>query len=151
MENGAATLEQRIDAIESRNACIDLVHSYARLIRSDQPDLAATLFAPEGTFELRDGHPDKPEFTVRNYSANREEVNARFSANKGKPHPVPLVFNLSIEVEGDTATGNAVMNGRVYGADAEMTGEYHDRFVRIDGQWYFASRVYTIFRDASSF
>ena len=35
MADSALTLEQRIDAIEAKTACADLVHGYARLIRSD--------------------------------------------------------------------------------------------------------------------
>ncbi len=144
-----ATLEQRIDAIESRNACTDLVHAYARFIRSDQPERAHELYLPDGTFEVRDGHPDKPEFTVRSHNASAAEVHAHLAPNKGKPHPVPLIHNLSIEVDGDEATGNCVMVARIYGADIKVTGEYHDSFRRIGGRWYFASRIYTIYKDAS--
>ena len=150
MADSALSLEERIDAIESRTACADLVHGYARFIRSDQPDKVADLFAPDGTFEVRDGHPDKPEFTVRSRNANRAEVHAHLAPNKGKPHPVPLIHNLSIAVDGDTARGNCVMAARIYGTDIKVTGEYHDSFRRIDGRWYFASRVYTIFSAASS-
>ncbi len=150
MASGAATLEQRLDAMESRNACTDLVHAYARFIRSDQPEMAASLFVPEGTFEVRDGHPDRPEFAVRSHNASREEVNAHLASNKGKPHPVPLIHNLSIIVDGDTATGNCVMEAQIYGAEIMVKGEYHDRFVRTGGKWHFASRIYTIFRGAST-
>jgi hypothetical protein len=150
MASGAATLEQRLDAIESRNACTDLVHAYARFIRSDQPDKVSALFLPEGTFEVRDGHPDKPEFTVRSHSASREEVNAHLAPNKGHPHPVPLIHNLSIVIAGDSATGNCVMEAQIYGAEIKVKGEYHDSFRRIGGKWYFASRIYTIFSGAST-
>jgi SnoaL-like domain len=153
MKAGEAALAQRLerlDVIEARFACTDLVHAYARHIRSDQPDQVAALFVPEGTFEVRDGHPDRPEYTVRIHNASRDEVHAHLASTKGKPHPVPMIHNLSIAVDGDTASGNCVMSARIYGADIKVTGEYHDSFRREDGRWYFASRIYTIFTGFSS-
>lgn len=144
------TIEQRLDVIEARNACTDLVHRYARLIRCDRPDEVADLFLQDGTFEGRNGHPDQAEFTVMFRDEGREGVRAHMLPNKGKPHPVPLIHNLSIEVEGDSATGNAVMEAQIYGSETKIIGEYHDEFRRVDGAWYFASRIYTVFRGASS-
>ena len=145
-----ATIEQRLDAIESRLACMDLVHTYARLIRSDQPEGIAALFAEDGTFEGRHGHPDKPEFTQMFRDEGREAVDAHMSPMKGHPHPVPLIHNLSIEVDGETARGNCAMEAQIYGGEGKIVGEYNDSFRRVDGKWLFASRVYTIFRGASS-
>lgn len=144
------TTEQRLDVIESRLACADLVHEYARLIRSDRPDEVAALFTHDGTFECRNGHPDSAEHTVMFHNHSRAEIHAHMAANKGKPHPVPLIHNLSIKVAGDTAAGNAVMEAQIYGQDTRIIGEYHDLFRREGGKWYFASRIYTIFRGASS-
>lgn len=144
-----STLEQRIDALESAKACADLVHAYARLVRSDQPDRASELYLPDGTFEVRDGHPDKPEFTLRSRNNSAAELHAYLAPNKGKPHPVPMIHNLSIEVDGDTATGNSVMSARIYGTDVKVTGEYHDTFRREGGRWYFSSRIYTIYQGAN--
>lgn len=144
-----ATLEQRLDIIEARLACTDLVHSYARLIRSDRPDEVAALFTDDGSFEGRNGHPDSAEYTVMFHNQSRAEVHAYMAANKGKPHPVPLIHNLSIEVSGETAQGNAVMEAQIYGHDTSIIGEYNDSFRRVNGKWYFASRVYTVFRGAS--
>jgi hypothetical protein len=146
----ADTLEERLDALESRNACTDLVHAYARCIRSDRPDEVAELFTLEGTFEGRNGHPDQPEYTVMFRDEGREGVRAHMLPNKGKTHPLPLIHNLSIIVDGDSATGNAVMEAQMYGADTKVIGEYNDTFRRVDGQWYFASRIYTVFRGAST-
>jgi hypothetical protein len=146
----AVSLEQRLDAIESRTACADLVHAYARFIRSDQPDQVAALFTADGTFEVRDGHPDRPEFTVRSHNMGREEVHAHLAPTRGKLHPVPLIHNLSIAVDGDNAQGNCVMEAQIYGADIKVKGEYHDVFRRIDGRWYFAARTFTIFSADSS-
>jgi SnoaL-like domain len=146
----AMTLEQRLDALESRHACTDLVHQYARLIRSDRPGEVADLFLPDGTFEGRNGHPDNAEYTVMFRDDSREGVRAHMQPNQGKPHPVPLIHNLSITVDGDSATGNAVMEAQIYGAETKIIGEYNDTFRRVDGTWYFAARIYTVFRGASN-
>ena len=150
MAQGGHSLEQRIDIIESRTACADLVHSYARFIRSDRPELISTLFAPEGIFECRNGHPDSDEFTVMFSDKGRDAVHAHMTPMKGHPHPVPLIHNLSIEIDGDTARGNCVMEAQIYGTANKIIGEYNDSIRRIDGKWYFAARVYTVFRKAST-
>lgn len=146
----AMTVEQKLDALESRLACMDLVHTYARLIRSDQPEGIAALFTEDGTFEGRNGHPDKPEFSLMFRDEGREAVNAHMMPMKGKPHPVPLIHNLSIEVQGDTAKGNCVMEAQIYGSQTKIKGEYNDSFRRVGGKWLFASRVYTVFRGDST-
>jgi hypothetical protein len=144
------TLAARLDALEARLACTDLVHTYARLIRSDRPDEVADLFTPDGTFEGRNGHPDSAEYTVMFRDEGREGVRAHMLPNKGKPHPVPLIHNLTIEVDGDIARGNAVMEAQIYGSDTRIIGEYSDTFRRVGGKWYFAERIYTVFRGAST-
>ena len=146
----ADSLEKRIDIVESRLACTDLVHTYARLIRSDQPEGIAALFTEDGTFEGRNGHPDNPEFTVMFSDKGRAAVDAHMKPMKGHPHPVPLIHNLTIEVDGDSARGNCVMEAQIYGTQTKVKGEYHDSFRRVDGKWLFASRVYTIFRGDSN-
>lgn len=146
----ADSLEQRLDVMESRLACMDLVHTYARLIRSDQPEGIAALFTEDGTFEGRNGHPDKPEFTQIFRDEGRAAVDAHMLPMKGKPHPIPLIHNLSIEIDGDTARGNCVMEAQIYGTEIKVKGEYHDSFRRVDGKWLFASRVYTVFRGDST-
>jgi hypothetical protein len=143
-------LAERIDRLESRLAVGDLIHTYARYIRADEPDRIAGLFLPDGTFEVRDGHPDRPEHTVRSRHADRAEIDASMAANKGKPHPVPLIRNLVVEVNGDTATANCVMDAKIYGTDHGIMGEYRDTCRRVDGRWYFASRVFTMYQSASS-
>jgi SnoaL-like domain len=144
------SLEARLEALEARQACTDLVHTYARLIRSDLPDEVADLFTPGGSFEVRNGHPDKPECTVMFRDEGREGIRAHILANKEKLHPVPLIHNLSITVDGEMASGNAVMEAHIYGSDAKVIGEYCDTFQRLDGKWHFAVRIYTVFRAAST-
>lgn len=139
-----------LDAILSRFACTDLVNTYARLIRSDQPEGIAALFTEDGIFEGRNGEPDKPDFTQMFRDEGRAAVDAHMRPMKGQAHPIPLIHNLSIEVDGDTARGNCVMEAQIYGTQIKVKGEYHDTFRRVDGTWLFASRVYTVFRGDSN-
>ena len=59
MAREVAAKEQRLDEAESRVAIAELVHRYARFIRHDEPEGVSTLFTHDGTFEVRDGHPDR--------------------------------------------------------------------------------------------
>ncbi len=143
------SLEARLDAIEARTAIAELTHTYARFIRSDQTDMVATLFTADGSFELREGHPDKPEFTVKYRLEGRESIHTQMAHNKGSAHPVPLVHNLIVAIDGDTAVGNCVMEAQIYGSAHKVIGEYHDSFRRVDGKWRFAARIYTMYSAAS--
>lgn len=140
-----AALAERIDSLESRFAVGDVIHRYARHIRYDEPDQVAQLFTPDGTFEIRDGHPDRPDHTIRSRLEGRAQIHAYLAPGKGKPHPVPLIRNLIVAVDGDSATANSVMDAQIYGTAHRVTGEYRDTLTRVDGRWYFAARIYTIF------
>jgi hypothetical protein len=139
------SLEARIDRIEAQTAVADLIHAYARAVRRDEPEQVAALFVPEGTFEVRSGHPDKADFTVRSRFESPEALVVFLVTQKGGPHPVPLIHNLMVEVDGDRATANSMMAAPIYGTDKEVFGEYHDSFVRRDGQWLFSARIYTVY------
>ena len=138
-------LERRLDRLESENAIARLIHGYAQAVRREEVERVAGLFIPTGAFEVRGGHPDRAEFTVRQRFETPEALVAFLLQGKGKPHPVPLLHNMMIEVAGDTATANSMMAAPIYGTDHEVFGEYHDSFVRVEGRWLFSSRVYTVY------
>ncbi|MCJ2186871.1 nuclear transport factor 2 family protein [Novosphingobium beihaiensis] len=138
-------LETRLDRLEAQAAIAGLIHVYAQAVRRDEPEKVAALFVPEGTFEVRSGHPDKAEFTVRTRFESPGALVTFLVSQKGGPHPVPLIHNLMIAVEGDRATANAMMAAPVYGTDKEVLGEYHDSFERRGGQWLFSARIYTVY------
>lgn len=138
-------LAARIDRLEAQAAVADLVHAYARAVRRDEPETVAALFVPEGTFEVRGGHPHRAEFALRTRFESPQALVAFLIGQKGGAHPVPLIHNLMIEVDGDSATANAMMAAPILGTDKDVLGEYHDRFVRRDGRWLFLARVYTVY------
>ena len=141
---------ERLDRLESRLDIAELIHTYARCIRYDRPDEVGALFTEGGIFELRQGHPDKAEFTVSYRHEGRAAVHAQMSQNKGSAHPVPLIHNLIVALDGDTATSTCVMNGTIYGTTHAIMGEYRDSFRREHGKWLFSHRIFTMFASASS-
>ena len=140
----------QLEDLAARLAVADLIHTYARHIRRDEPDRVAELFVEDGTFEIRDGHPDRAEHRVRSLYRGRQEVHDHLAPNKGQPHPVPLIRNLIVEVDGDSATANSVMDARIYGSEHAIQGEYRDTCRKVDGRWCFAARIFTIYGGASS-
>jgi hypothetical protein len=145
-------LAARIAAIEARQAIADLVHGYARAIRHDRPEDVPALFAPDGWFEIRDGHPSQAGFTVRTRLDSPAAILAYLLPGKGKPHPVPMIHNLMVDLDLARAVASAtsVMEAPVIGTPHRVMGEYRDSFRRIGNRWLFASRIYTIFSAASS-
>ncbi|MEE4451823.1 nuclear transport factor 2 family protein [Novosphingobium resinovorum] len=135
----------RLARLEAQLAIADLVHGYARAVRREAYEDIPALFAPDGTFEVRSGAPDHAEFAVRQRFETPRALMAFLLEGKGRPHPVPLIHNLIVTVEGDTAQANAMMTARITGTDRAVTGEYHDSFVRHQGRWLFAARIYTMF------
>lgn len=140
-------LAARIAEIEARQAIADLVHAYARAIRHDACEDVPALFAPDGWFEIRDGHPSRPEFSVRTRLDGPGAILAYLMAGKGRPHPVPMIHNLVIEADALAGTGVAtsVMEAPIPGTSHRVLGEYRDQFRNNDGEWRFTSRIFTIF------
>lgn len=141
----SGSLEERIGRIEAQGAVADLVHAYARAVRREAYEDILALFAEGGTFEVRSGHPDRAEFAVRQRFESPQALVAFLMEGKGRPHPVPLIHNLMVEIEGEVASANAMMVASITGTDKVVTGEYNDSFVRVGGEWRFSARIYTVF------
>lgn len=135
-----------IERLEAQAAIADLVHAYALAVRRDRPEDVEALFAPHGTFEVREGAPDRDDPVTRTLFESPQALVAFLLGSKGQPHPVPLIHNLMIVVEGDVAHASSLMVGPILGTGREVMGEYADSFTRLDGQWRFAKRIYTLFR-----
>lgn len=144
-DTGDGGLAARIERIEAEAAIVRLVHDYALAIRRDTVEQVADLFVPEGTFEVRSGHPDRKEHVVRTRFASPAELVAFLLSQKGNPHPVPMICNFVIDVDGDTAHASSMMTAPIYGTDKHVMGEYADNFVRRDGAWRFLGRIYTVY------
>jgi hypothetical protein len=58
-----------------------------------------------------------------------------------------MIHNLIVDLEsGDSASASSLMQARVLPGGSEIIGEYADRFARVNGEWRFSDRIYTIFR-----
>jgi hypothetical protein len=139
-----------IERLEARAAIADLVHGYALAVRRDRPEDIEVLFAPNGTFEVREGAPDRDEALTRTLFESPRDLVAFLLSTKGQPHPVPLIHNLMIVVDGDVAQASSLMVAPILGTDRQVMGEYADSFVRLNGRWRFQSRIYTLFRNGIS-
>ena len=135
-----------VEKVAAHIAIADLVHGYALAVRRDRPEDVEALFVPTGTFEVRDGAPDRDDAISRGVFENPQALVAFLLSTKGKPHPVPMIHNLMIDVQGDVATASSLMVGPILGTDHHVFGEYDDSFVQVAGQWRFSSRVFTLFR-----
>jgi len=143
----ATGIAEQPEALAAKQAITELVHRYGQVVRRDCPELTADLYTPDGVFEVRQGAPDRAEYTVQSRVEGRDAIRAMLLPSKGKPHPVPLIHNLMIEVDpgGATATGGCIMQSPVSASGQPFWGEYRDSFAKVDGRWYFTQRVFTMF------
>ena len=142
-----AALERRIDELESREAITQLVYSYAEAVRNRAYPRVLDLMAEDCVVELRHADPDDLERSgpIARY-AGRDQIGQSFEAQAGEEARVwPMIHNLRIELAGDEARAISVLVSAVWPQGEEYVGEYRDRFRRIDGRWYFASRLHLDF------
>jgi hypothetical protein len=131
----------------SQTEISQLVHRYAYNIRSGKAEDCAALFAPDAIFEIREFNPmnPAPSRTLKKLVGRDAIIDYVVSTSREGIVICPLIHNLIIEIQGDTAEGNCMMTTRTWPAGHEVIGEYQDSFRR-QGDWLFQARVYTIFR-----
>jgi ketosteroid isomerase-like protein len=138
----AATLE----VLAARAEIADLVHRYARIIRTGDIEECPALFTPDATFEVREMTPGDPSSAVTRAKLEGREAILEYVRKSAAGATVcPLIHNLLIDVEGNSATSNAVMTAHVWSSGQTLIGEYRDRFCK-DDAWRFTARIYTILR-----
>ena len=145
----AAAGGESVARLESRAAITDLVHRYAYNIRAGNPVECEALFIEDAVFEIRETDPVNPADTrVRTSLTGRRAILDYIVQAAGSGVRVcPLIHNLLIELDGDTAESRCMMTTRSWPAGHEMIGEYCDSYRRESG-WRFASRVYTIYKSS---
>jgi hypothetical protein len=118
-------------------AISNLIARYAELLNLGQIDELGRLFR-YGKI-TSDGNPNTYEGT--------DEIIAMYRESVVFPEKVPdtLIFtsNLQIDVDGDRATGKAyfmAVHQAAQGVGTVLAGRYHDRYVKIDGTWWFEHR-----------
>lgn len=142
-----ASEAERLERLESERDIAALIHGYARAMRNGNPAEATALFVADGTFEICQGMPGKP-FTVGTRLASPQALLAHLTPDGAPPPPVcPMIHNIMIDIDGDAARANAVMETPVLGTAHRILGEYHDSFRRENGRWLFSARQYVVFRE----
>ena len=145
MNGSASALEQRLAAIEARQEITDLVHRYTECVRDRCEGEVADLMAPDAWVELHHGDALLPgESAMHERFVGREEILGSFARVAGQQAVVwPMIHNLRIELDGDTAKSRCVMVSSLRPHGYQFIGEYRDTFARIDGRWLFTSRRFT--------
>ena len=134
--------------LESRAAIEDLVHRYALNVRDRKGDDCHALFTDDATFEVREIEPADPtaQAQTRNLLRGKDAIRDYVGrSSKSNMRICPMIHNLLIEMEGDSARSSCIMTTRTWPAGQEMIGQYDDTYHYEDGQWRFRSRTYTIF------
>jgi hypothetical protein len=108
------------------------------------------MFVEHGTFEIRKVTAGDPtSVRTRATLTGRDAIRKYLQQTASAGGVCPMISNLIVEVHGQEASCNSVMNAVMLSGGPGVVGEYHDRF-RKDGEWRFSSRIYTIFRPRSA-
>lgn len=128
------SLEERISALEAREAIKELRARYAwSVVQADAEGVAAT-FTEDGAFvALENG--------VRSSVSPRFAILDRHRRRLVPGKMLPMVHNEIIEVSGEEATSTCVMESPPTEANpAGSVVYYRDRLRRVDGEWLFSER-----------
>ncbi|RVT89426.1 nuclear transport factor 2 family protein [Sphingomonas crocodyli] len=137
-----ATLEERIDAVESRAKISELRSAYARFASSGNAYGVASLFTEDCVFDGPMGAGKG-----RGIINGNKALGDFLAPQIGKIGAVlPLISNEIIKVDGDTAKGWCLMQTPMAPGFGALVCEYFDECVRIDGKWYFAKRTMFLFQ-----
>lgn len=139
-----ATLEQRLQVLEDKEAIRTLLIDYGRFVDDRNWEAFADLFATQGgTWNGGMGVATGREAIIEMMRTTIEATN-RNAAGNGYSN-LHLLGNEQIDVDGDHATALSkwvfVMTGADNGPDVTFIGRYQDRFVRENGSWKFQERI----------
>jgi ketosteroid isomerase-like protein len=138
--DAVAELAKRVESIEDRQAILDVLVRYGRLL--DEKDLVgySKLFADDGVWEGGIGSAEGPE----GIQEMLETVFGRVEPGQyGADYHIMSDFE--IDVDGDTATSRSHWTWIIEGDDgkptAQRSGHYQDELVKIEGEWKFKHRL----------
>jgi len=130
----AMTLEQKVQELADREEIRQLIATYAQRVNHNKG--IADLFTEDAVWTMR-----TPGGELREIKGG-EAIRASFSAFHAEVPSAPMIHNLVIAVDGDTAQAVdmndlwSTMNGKRY----HGWGNYEDSFRRVDGKWLFTAR-----------
>ncbi len=137
----SAALEARVQALEDHQAIQRVITNYSAYLDARDYDGYVGLFTEDGVWAngatRREGQAEIREMLTGLFG----EVEPGF-VNLSSFHQIG---NFEIDVDGDTATAKSrfvfVMRGEGGAPTPSLSGQYHDRLVRVDGTWKIAERV----------
>lgn len=132
------TLSARLEALESRAAIESLISGYANAFDLMDPELLRSLWHDDAVLDL-------PGFGA---GANPEEILAMAQRNwRRMPHMHHWMSNPMLRIDGDTATATVAADCLFHDVEqgpVQVSGLYHDRFERRQGEWRFTSRRFEL-------
>lgn len=138
---GSPTMEERMQRMEDREAILELLVTYGRLL--DKKDLVgySNLFAADGVWEGGIGSASGP----KGIQDMLTKVFGRIEPGAyGSDYHIMSDFNVSVD-SADTATAWSRWTWLVEGPEgkpvAQRSGHYEDTLVKVDGQWKFKHRL----------
>lgn len=141
------TLEQRIAAIEDREAITDLILEHAEIIRSGRAEGQVRLFADDAFYEIHHFDPARPgESVLHQRIEGVEQIAAGKDAVAGAETRLwPQIHNIRVALDGDRATATCVLMATTWPMGSSFIAEYRDAFRREAGGWRFAARRVYLF------
>jgi hypothetical protein len=121
-----------------------LVNSYALLLDAGDMDAVTALFAHSTWRSEPDGHVLRGIEEIR-------PVYEQLKSPEGGPRTKHLLTNLTVDVEAEASTASAhcywtVLQNIGPGSPINviLSGQYTDKFEKVDGAWRFADRLITV-------
>ena len=129
----------------ARAAIADLVHTYAKNVRTGNGSECAKLFTENAVFEVREALPGSPGLARTRSKVTGHDAIASYVSRTAAPEArvCPLIHNLLIQIDGHEATSSCVMTSIVWSSGKQIIGEYQDSY-RYETGWRFTSRIFTI-------
>ena len=126
-----STLEERVRAIEDREAIRELTARYCQFAVAGDAEDVVSLFTEDGVLDFGEIVEQGRERLVALYRESFQAV-----------RPIPTVHNHMVELDGDRATGYCSLELRMVenGEAVTAAGHYEDVFERVEGSWKFARR-----------
>ena len=125
--------EQRLQALEDREAVKEAVALYSLHILNNETSKIPDLFADDGVFRIESAN-------LR--IAGREALVAFFN-RMGPGTTFPFVQSSVVVLDGDTARHIGVMDNPAYTDGRKgYQGIYHDALRRVGGRWLFTDRCF---------
>ena len=126
-------------SVEDRLAIRELIEAFAVGAMHCDAELWGETWAEEASWKL----PSMPEAAT-----GKQNVIALFKEKLAYVGYMSMIsFPSNLVIQGDRATGRAYCRELIYpkaGGRLVVVGYFDDEYVKRDGRWLFASRVYTV-------